>query len=287
MNKWLLFQNSINDLVESNQSKKAIKEKWASIKDNFKDYKPSHLLSVINLLEQSREGLKSKILDHGCGAGHSLFFLASKGYTNIWGIDINQSKSFIIRKKACNRIFKVILNTKSNRIANYNGKKINFKNNTFDYIFSQQVIEHVHNTFLDRYISEESRILKNNGLVLHQIPHRLGPFEGHTKKWFIHWLPRKLHYYFLKDNNQNLNLVKTALFLRWPWELKSYFYKYFKKVDNIVHMRLKQDIYSGEYSVKEKIIRKILVFLFKLPIIGVILIKIFSPFFQLEILIRK
>ena len=190
MNKWLLFKNSIDDLLKPNQSEKVIKEKWALIINNFKDYKPPHLLSLINLLEKSREGLKSKILDHGCGVGHALFMLASKGYTNIWGIDINQSESFIIRKKACNRIFKVILNTKSDRIANYNGKKINFKNNSFEYIFSQQVIEHVHSALLDKYISEESRVLKNNGLVLHQIPHRLGPFEGHTKKWFIHWLPK-------------------------------------------------------------------------------------------------
>ncbi len=287
MNKWQLFKNSINDLIEPNQSQKVIQEKWNLIINNFKDYKPTHLLGILSSLEQSREGLKSKILDHGCGAGNALFMLASKGYTNIWGIDTNQTESFIIRKKACNRIFKVILNTKSDRITNYNGKKINFKNNTFDYIFSQQVIEHVDNAFLDKYISEESRIIKDSGLVLHQIPHRLGPFEGHTKKWFIHWLPRKLYYYFLKGNTQNLNLVKTALFLRWPWELKSYFHKYFKNVDNIVHMRLIQDIDSGEYSVKEKIIRKILVFLFKLPIIGVLLIKIFSPFFQLEILIKK
>ena len=136
MNKWLLFQNSINDLVEPNQSQKVIKEKWALIVNNYKDYKPFHLLSIMNLLEQSREGLTSKILDHGCGAGHALFMLASKGYTNIWGIDTNQTEGFIIRKKACNRIFKVILNTKSDRISNYDANKINFKNNTFDYLFS-------------------------------------------------------------------------------------------------------------------------------------------------------
>ena len=96
--------------------------------------------------------------------------LASKGYTNIWGIDINQSKSFIARKKACNNTFKIILNTKSDRIVNYDGKFINFKNKTFDYIYSQQVIEHVQSHLLDKYISEESRILKNDGSALHQIP---------------------------------------------------------------------------------------------------------------------
>lgn len=287
MEKWPLFKNAINDMIEPNQSQKVIEKKWALITNTFQHYKPNHLLSLLNLLEQSAEGLKSKILDHGCGAGHTLFMLATKGYTNIWGIDINQSQNFIIRKKENNKVFKILLNTKSEIITNYNGRKINFKNNTFDYIYSQQVIEHVNSTLLDKYISEESRILKHNGLALHQIPHRLGPFEGHTKKWFIHWLPKKLYYYFLRDDIQKLNLVKTALFLRWPWVLKSYFYKYFKNVHNIVYLRLKQDIYSGEYTKKEKIIRKILVFLFRLPIIGIVFLKLFSSFFQLELLIRK
>ena len=70
-------------------------------------------------------------------------------------------------------------------------KKINCEDNSFDYIFSQKVIEHVESNLLDSYLSEEKRILKKNGLVLHKITHRLGPFLGHTKKWFIHWLPKK------------------------------------------------------------------------------------------------
>ena len=287
MDKWLLFKKSINDLVSSNQSQKIVKKKWAVIVDSFKNYKPNHLLSLINLLEKSSEGEKSKILDHGCGSGLTLFMLASKGYTNIWGIDINQSKSFIARKKACNNTFKIIFNTKSDRIMNYDGKFINFKNKTFDYIYSQQVIEHVQSHLLDKYISEESRILKNDGSVLHQIPHRLGPFEGHTKKWFIHWLPKKIYLYCLKNDKDNLRLVKNDLFLRWPWELKSYFNKYFNNVSNIVHMRLKLDILSEEYSKKEEVIRKMLVFLFRIPVIGILFLKLFSIFFQLEILVKK
>ena len=40
------------------------------------------------------------------------------------------------------------------------GKKINFNDNSFDYIFSQQVIEHVESNLLESYLSEEKRILK-------------------------------------------------------------------------------------------------------------------------------
>lgn len=230
---------------------------------------------------------KSKILDHGCGGGYALFFLASKGYSNIWGIDVDETERHSLRKNACNKIFKIILNTKHDRILQYDGKKTEFLDSSFDYIFSQQVIEHVNSKLLNSYISEEIRILKDNGFVLHQIPHRLGPYEGHTKKWFIHWLPQNLYYYLLRNNIKSLKLVKRELFLRWPWQLKNYFKKNFKNVDNVVNLRLKDNISSEEYSKKEKTIRKTLVFIFNLPILGLFFLKIFSNFFQLEILARK
>lgn len=287
MDKWILFKNAVNDLLVSNYSKSQVKKKWQLIANDFKNYRPNHLLNLLYLLDNSHLKLKSRILDHGCGGGITLFFLASKGYYNISGIDINSTQDYINRKNACNKIFKIILNINTNVIQHYNGKKINYENNFFDYIYSQQVIEHVQSHLLDKYISEESRILKNDGSVLHQIPHRLGPFEGHTKKWFIHWLPKKIYLYCLKNDKDNLRLVKNDLFLRWPWELKSYFNKYFNNVSNIVHMRLKLDILSEEYSKKEEVIRKMLVFLFRIPVIGILFLKLFSIFFQLEILVKK
>ena len=39
----------------------------------------------------------------------------------------------------------------------------------FNFIFSQQVIEHVKDNLLNSYISEEKRTLRTNGIVLHQI----------------------------------------------------------------------------------------------------------------------
>ena len=75
--------------------------------------------------------------------------------------------------------------------------------------------------------------------------------------------------------------------MRWPWELKNYFKIDFKNADNLVNLRLKDNISSEEYSKKEKIIRKTLVFIFNLPILGLFFLKIFMNFFQLEILARK
>ena len=122
---------------------------------------------------------------------------------------------------------------------------------------------------------------------MHQIPHRLGPFEGHTKRWFIHWLPSRIYHFILKNDIQKLHLVQNALFLRWPWELKTCFKKYFKSVNNLVSARLKDDVFSEEYSTKERLLRKVIIFLFKLPIVGKLFLRLLSIFFQLELFVQK
>ena len=127
----------------------------------------------------------------------------------------------------------LLTKSKTKKILSYDGKKIPFNIYFFDFIFSQQVLEHVEDNLLKYYLSEEKRTLKDTGMIFHQIPHRLGPYEGHTKKWCIHWLPKNLHRFLLKKEPQNLDLVTNYLFLRWPWVLKKEFKKYFKEVTNI------------------------------------------------------
>lgn len=285
-NKWLLFKKSIEDLNNPQLTNSEIKKKWYIIKNEFKDFKPNHLTAFLKVLDKNEITIKSNILDHGCGDALTLFFLVLNGYQNVWGIDINNSKAFDTRMKSCNKIFKVILKTKKNRIQVYNGREIPFKSNFFNFIFSQQVIEHVKDSLLNSYLSEEKRTLNENGIVLHQIPHRLGPFEGHTKRWIIHWFPKTMHLYLLKNEAQKL-LVKKALFLKWPWQLKFHFKKYFNQVDNVNFLRLNFNIVSGEYSKKEQIIRKFFILIFNLPLIGKIFLKFLSVFFQLEILAKK
>ena len=91
----------------------------------------------------------------------------------------------------------------------------------------------------------------------------------------------------MKKDKAKLSLVKNALFLKWPWELKISFNKYFSSVKNISINRLKVDINSDEYSLKEKIIRKTLVILFRIPLAGKLFLILFSVFFSLSLLFKK
>ena len=48
----------------------------------------------------------------------------------------------------------------------------------FDFIFSQQVVEHVDDDYIEAFLDEEVRVLSESGIVYHQIPHRWTPWES-------------------------------------------------------------------------------------------------------------
>ena len=286
MDKWEIFKKEIKDLLADEHNHDSIERKWKAIKKKFNNYIPNHLLLLFKEIERLNDK-KLKILDHGCGGGMTVFFLVSKGYHNVWGIDVSDTAFFKLNSKKINTVLKVITGQRFLKIRTYNGKKIPFKANFFNIIFSQQVIEHVQEKLLQYYLAEEKRVLKEEGLIFHQIPHRLVPYEGHTKRWFIHWLPHQIYHYLLGKDKEKLKLVKNFLFLKWPWVIKKEFNKYFYDISNVTHLRLKYEINSNEYSLKEKILRKLLYFLFNIPHLGKYISKILSIFFQLEIIGKK
>ncbi|MDP3713017.1 MAG: methyltransferase domain-containing protein [Mycobacteriales bacterium] len=72
------------------------------------------------------------------------------------------------------------------------GSRLPFADNSFDYVFSNAVIEHVGDEAdQQRYFDESRRVARC--AVFHTTPHRWSPVETHTKTFFVHWLPRRLH----------------------------------------------------------------------------------------------
>jgi SAM-dependent methyltransferase len=83
-------------------------------------------------------------------------------------------------------------------------------------VFSQQVLEHVMDDVIEAYYAEEGRVLKPGGLALHQVPHRLVPFDSHTGTWFVHYLPRVLRLRLYCWLGHDPDYVERLLCLRWP-----------------------------------------------------------------------
>ena len=65
------------------------------------------------------------------------------------------------------------------------GYALPFKDETFDIVISNQVMEH--NYEIESYYREAARVLKPFGYMFLHFPHRFQPYDGHTKKWFRHW----------------------------------------------------------------------------------------------------
>lgn len=92
------------------------------------------------------------VLEIGAGTGWQTQALSKMGYA-IEAIDVEQSNY------TEHRVWKV---------KDYDGKNIPFPDNTFDAVFSSNVLEHIRH--LEDFQLEIKRVLKPNGLVVHVLP---------------------------------------------------------------------------------------------------------------------
>ncbi len=291
MDNWKNFTKQVNYILNNNLTKYDYNKSLKNIKkaaDEILDT-PEHFGNLLRMIETSNK--KIRILDHGCGSCITVLFLILKGFENVWGVTVNFDKNISVNLyvKKVNLLIQDILNQrgKTKRIFIYDGKKLPFNSNSFDFIFSQQVLEHVSPNFRNFYIYEEKRVLKDKGFLYHQIPHKLVPFEAHTKKWFIHWFPKKYTLKILGSDTNEYNFTKKYLFLEWPWEIKKKLSSMNLNYLDITHFRLNKRVKGREFGFIGNLIRIIFFIFFKIPYLGKYISKISSYFFMLEIIIVK
>lgn len=125
------------------------------------------IATLLKLLEVPNSA-ETSLLDFGCGSGEKVKFLRECGY-NFIGCDIE---------------FKNGRYTNSLEENNYITKigidpyRIPFPDDHFDFILSDQVLEHVFN--YEEVLIELSRVLKNGNSSLHIFPSKWKVFEAHT-----------------------------------------------------------------------------------------------------------
>lgn len=115
------------------------------------------------------------ILDLGCGVGGTVELLRLAGY-KAFGVDMARDLD-----AAEQRIREVTHDDSSGRILrqlDLTPYRIPFDDNTFDYVFSEQVLEHVAN--YEESLAENWRVLKPGGFSLHVFPSRWRPVEPHV-----------------------------------------------------------------------------------------------------------
>ena len=271
---WEEIRSSYRNIRECSDG--PIGDKWQIFSEAVMDAEtPYHIAILLERIKQyqgSRDPHEIKIFDHGCGGGLTLIYLAALGYTEIYGVDINLDFT------PQNRIMSEIFGIKENRFFSYNGSSIGIPDSSVDIIFSQQVIEHVSNEFFESYFLEERRILKPGGWAIHQIPHRLVPYDSHTNTWFIHYFPHTI----AKILASLIGItIPSHLHLRWPWQLRSILNRHIGKSNDLTLDRLifvkRPSYYDGS-----KLLRNIISDNISLPIIGPFFGRIISQFVMME-----
>ena len=143
----------------------------------------SKLFVILEYIKQLTKEEKSiRILDFGCGSGQLLTYLRILGYENLTGVDLKSQESLNQVNIMHNN-----MGFGSDIFFTYDGVSLPFDDSSFDIILSQQVLEHVHN--VEKYFSESKRVLSSGGKILLEFPHRLVPFDTHTRMWFVHYFP--------------------------------------------------------------------------------------------------
>ncbi len=117
----------------------------------------------------SDEGVKltkdMAVLEVGCGKGNLLFEMNEKGY-NVKGTDL-VSYGYEVREDIKNKFLPIIEDP----------YEIPFPDNSFDFVFSNQVVEHVQD--LDVFFKQSSRVLKKGGCSIHVFPSKYRIIEPH------------------------------------------------------------------------------------------------------------
>lgn len=144
------------------------------------------------------------VLDFGCGPGFLTQYVARE-VNRIVGVDVSQGVIECAKVLSKRSNINYITNTKPDLSL--------FKDNTFNFVYSFAVFQHLDDEHFIKYISEFKRILKPNGkLVIHCVIGsknnvKLDPIKSRVSLNYIERTSYELNELFLKAGLGNYKLV--------------------------------------------------------------------------------
>ena len=178
------------------------------------------------------------VLDIGCGRGYEDALMASWG-NKVIGTDIEESSEW---KKQENENLK---------FEKANGEKLPYKDNSFDLVFSKDVLHHTANP--KKMLEEAKRVCKKGGKVVFVEANRYNPIA------YVHMTKSLGHQHFTQK--QFISLVKSVFPNAKLGAFEAHFYPYLPgfalallaKVEKIIsRIRILNPILSYNYFVWKK-----------------------------------
>jgi len=162
-----------------------------------------------------------KVLDIGIGDGRLCIKLAENKNNEVYGIDISDYsiKAANSKKKPNLKLY----------FQKADARKLPFPDNSFDYVTSKDLLEHLPGKDHIKYLKETKRILKNNGVCLVYTPPLLAykKLEGlHLKQYKNKDLYKLLKSVFKKVEIYSVHLAFLGLRIKVPKLLMNFIYIY-------------------------------------------------------------
>jgi len=134
---------------------------------------------IISILKKFKDLKKSTVLDVGVGFGVITSELA-KHCKEVRGVDVIDERKSV----------------KGYKFKKVKDASLPFKNESFDIVVSNYVLEHVRDQ--KKHIDEVYRVLKKDGICYLSTPNKFWLMESHYKLPFLSMLPQKVARIYLK-----------------------------------------------------------------------------------------
>ena len=180
--------------------------------EHLQQLRLSELESIFPLLPK-----KGDLLEIGAGTGWQSKVLAEHGYV-VQAVDLDSSTY------KAERVWPV---------KDYDGKILPYDNETFDIVFSSNVMEHIPHVV--DFQSEIQRVLKEDGIVIHLIPSSSWRTWTNITQFIRYWSPSNVH------GEHAFNIFTEIYYFSRPW-WKNIFTQTGWKLDKVGSNRL---FYTG------------------------------------------
>lgn len=216
------------DSVQSTKGpRESRKNDWESFWDEKQDTDEvySNAGRVLRHLSKVTDLQKKKVLEIGAGTGRDSFPLAEQGAV-VFQLDYAENSLRILKRLAEESNLPV-------SIVGGDTFRLPFRDETFDVIFHQGLLEHFRKPLAEQLLRENIRALKQGGLLLVDVPQRWHSYTvaKHLMitfdKWFAGW-ERSFSVGELRSLLRSMGL--TPVFAYGEWMYPSFFYRAFREL---------------------------------------------------------